>query len=96
MSYTMKKRERIGGEMQSQESTVKLNVNPFKMYLRQLSPKDGLEVLYVQGENDNKAIINTNGFPWVNVSLDPMGSVMRDNQHHTVHQSGYAHLMSIL
>ncbi len=96
MIYTMQKKERINGEMQSQESTVKLNLNPFMMYLRQKAPKDGLEVLYKQGENDNKAVINTNGFPWMNVSLDPMGDVMRNNQHHTVYQSGYAHLMSIL
>ena len=96
MSYTMRKKERIAGQFQSQESSVKLNVSPLKMYLKQSAPKQGLEVLYVAGENGNKALINTNGFPWVNVSLDPMGAVMRDHQHHTVFQSGYAHLMAIL
>lgn len=96
MTYTMKKKERIDGTFQSQESDVKLNVSPLKMYLKQSMPKQGLEVLYVAGENDNKALINTNGFPWVNISLEPMGNVMRDNQHHTVFQSGYAHLMAIL
>ena len=96
MSYTMKKKERINGLLSSQESVVKLNVHPLKMYLKQSAPKDGLEVLYVAGENGNKALINTNGFPWVNISLEPMGGVMRDKQHHTIFQSGYAHLMAIL
>jgi outer membrane lipoprotein-sorting protein len=96
MSYTMKKKERINGHFQSQESDVKLNVNPLKMYLKQSMPKQGLEVLYVEGKNGNKALINTNGFPWMNISLEPMGNVMRDKQHHTVFQSGYAHLMAIL
>ncbi|MBC7747658.1 MAG: DUF1571 domain-containing protein, partial [Methylotenera sp.] len=96
MTFTMTKKERIKGVYPIQVSEVKLNVNPFKMYLRQKFPKDGLEVLYVQDSNNNKALINTNGFPWVNIHLDPMGSTMRHNQHHTIFQSGYAHLMSIL
>lgn len=96
MTYTMKKKERIMETMPSQETEVKLNLHPFKVYLKQKSPKSGLEVLYIQGTNNNKALINTNGFPWVNVHLDPMGSTMRENQHHTLFESGYSHLMSIL
>jgi hypothetical protein len=96
MTYVMKKKERVKGEFPIQETFVKLNNHPFKLYLKQLSPKEGLEVLYVQGTNNNQACVNTNGFPWVNVNLDPMGNVMRDKQHHTIFESGYAHLMSIL
>ncbi len=96
MTYNMKKTERIGNKMHTQESAVKLNLKPFKVYLKQNSPQKGLEVLYVQGENDNRAIVNTNGFPWINVHLDPMGNIMRDNQHHTIYQSGFGHLMNIL
>ncbi|MBC7389581.1 MAG: DUF1571 domain-containing protein [Opitutaceae bacterium] len=96
MTFTMSKKERIKGTYPLQVSDIKLNVNPFKIYFRQKSPKDGLEVLYVQGSNSNKALVNTNGFPWVNIHLDPMGGTMRNNQHHTIFQSGYAHLMSIL
>ncbi|HVD96978.1 MAG TPA: DUF1571 domain-containing protein [Cytophagaceae bacterium] len=96
MKYTMKKQERIEGKMILQQTAVKLVTNPLKVYLRQDLPKAGLEVLYVQGANNNNAIVNTNGFPWVNLNLDPMGSVMRANQHHTLMDSGYPHLMSIL
>jgi len=96
LSYTMKKQERIKNTMPSQVTEVKMTEHPFKLYLKQLSPQKGLEVLYVQGVNGNKAVVNTNGFPWVNVNLDPMGSTMRENQHHTIFESGYEHLMSIL
>ncbi len=96
MKYTMKKQERIEGKMMMQQTSVKLVAKPLKVYLKQELPKQGLEVLYVHGTNNNHAIVNTNGFPWVNLNLDPMGSIMRENQHHTLLDSGYPHLMSIL
>jgi outer membrane lipoprotein-sorting protein len=96
MTYTMKKQERFHGKLLMQQTAVKLNRNPLKVFLRQEFPKAGLEVLYVQGFNNNNALVNTNGFPWVNLSLDPMGSTMRENQHHTLFDSGYSHLVSIL
>jgi outer membrane lipoprotein-sorting protein len=96
MKYVMRKEERIEGKMVMQQSSVKLISHPLKVYLKQELPKKGLEVLYVQGTNNNNALVNTNGFPWVNLNLDPMGNIMRENQHHTIFESGYPHLMSIL
>ncbi len=96
MTYTMKKIERIKGKPIFQESKVKLNINPLKVYLRQSLPKDGIEVLYVQGTNNNHALVNPNGFPWFSVNLDPFGGTMRENQHHTLFNSGYDHVISIL
>ncbi len=96
MKYTMKKQERISGKMMLQQTAVKLVLSPLKVYLKQELPKMGLEVLFVQGRNNNNALVNTNGFPWVNLNLDPMGNIMRENQHHTIYDSGYPHLMSIL
>jgi outer membrane lipoprotein-sorting protein len=96
LKYKMKKQERFDGKMQTQVTAVKVKYNPLSVYLRQESPKAGQEVLYVKGKNNNNALVNTNGFPWVNLNLDPMGSLARENQHHTLYESGYAHLMSIL
>jgi len=96
ISYTMKKQERFNGEMITQQTAVKVVNVPFQVYLKQEFPKVGLEVLYVNGKNNNNAIINTNGFPWVNLTMNPMGSVMRDKQHHTLLKSGYTHVISIL
>ena len=96
LKYTMTKEERFNGKMITQTTAVKVKYNPLNVYLRQSSPKEGQEVLYVQGKNNNQALVNTNGFPWVNLNLNPMGSTARENQHHTLYDSGYLHLMSIL
>ncbi len=96
LKYTMRKQERFNGKINVQMTTVKLQYNPLRVYMLQESPKLGQEVLYVEGKNDNKILVNTNGFPWVNLSLDPRGNIARENQHHTLFESGYAHLISIL
>ena len=92
----MKKRERIGDKLIKQSSEVSVLKDPYKVYIKQLSPKYGLEVLYVDGKNNNDAIVNTNGFPWFNLNLDPYGSTMRNKQHHTLFDAGYDHVVSIL
>src|SRR5690606_2584111 len=71
MSFTMGKLERINGKMVDQTSDVKLRRNPLAVYSKQTDPPSGIEVLYKEGEP--KALVNPNGFPWVNVSLDPYG-----------------------
>lgn len=96
LKFTFRKEERINGKMMNDKSFVKLQVNPFMVYYKQEYPKEGLELLYVQGSNDNQALINTNGFPYINVNLDPYGSTVRENQHHTVHNMGLGVMATIL
>jgi len=94
--YTLRKTERFAGVMMEQQSFVKLALDPFRIYMKQMGPTDGLEILYVSGTNNNKALINPNGFPWFNLSLDPYGKIMRRNQHHTIFHSGFDYVVSIL
>lgn len=94
MTFNMRKLERIDGKLVDQKSFIKLKRNPLSVYSRQLYPTAGIEVLYKGG--DAKALINPNGFPWVNLSLDPYGNTMRKNQHHTIHDAGYDLVVSIL
>ena len=96
MKFTMKKMERIDNDMKVQINSAKLSLDPFKIYSIQKSPNEGLEMLYCAGEFNDKAWINPNGFPWFSLKLDPMGSIMRDDQHHTIINSGYDHVISIL
>lgn len=96
LKFTLTKRERVDGKMLSQTSKVKLNRNPYMVYVNQSEPKEGVEVLYVNGQNDGKALVNPNGFPWVNVSLTPNSFIMRKDQHHTVEDAGFDLLISIL
>lgn len=94
--YSLSKQERINGKMLKQVTYTKMVKEPFKVYVRQFSPKDGVEVLYVQGHNDNKALVNPGGFPWINLKMDPLDGMMRNDQHHTIFQSGFDHVVSIL
>ncbi|MDA0195609.1 MAG: DUF1571 domain-containing protein [Bacteroidetes bacterium] len=93
MSFTMTKIERIDGEMLKQISLNKMIRKPLSVYLRQEYPVDGMEVLYKEGE---KVLINPNGFPWINLRLSPDGNLARVNQHHTILESGYDHVINIL
>ncbi|WP_420582867.1 DUF1571 domain-containing protein [Reichenbachiella sp.] len=96
MTYTITKHERIDGKLKKQVSFTKMQKNPYRVYLRQSFPNDGMEVLYVQNENNDKALINPNGFPWINLKLDPRDGIMRNDQHHTIFQSGFDHVVAIL
>jgi hypothetical protein len=91
VSARVKRLERLAdGEMVTGEMEFKAMFEPrLKAYVRIKSPREGTEVLYVDGWNDNNALINTNGFPWINVSLDPEGSTMMDKQHHSLRCIGF-------
>ncbi len=88
------KEERIDGELVKQITAVKLIREPFQLYLNQRFPKEGVEILC--NGKQGKAYINPNSFPWFNLSLDPYGSLMRRNQHHTVYDSGFDLLANII
>ena len=96
LKYTQRKTERISGELKKQISDIKFQKDPFMVYMKQQYPKEGLEVLFKDGENGNNALINTNGFPWVNVNLSPFGDRMRNGQHHTVYESGFHYFASVV
>lgn len=96
LTYTMHKQERIEGELAEQKVNVKMQTSPFKVYLKQEFPKEGLEVLYVEGKNNGKAYVNTNGFPWVTLRLKPLGQRMREGQHHSLLESGFKHIGDIV
>lgn len=92
LRYNLECNERIKGRMQHTESKVKLQISPRKLYLN----IRGVEVLWVQGQNNGDALVNPNAFPYIDLNLDPYGSLMRKDQHHTIHEMGYQYLADIL
>ena len=65
-------------------------------YIVILQPKAGAEVLYVEGQNNGKAIYEPNGFPYIRLDLDPMGKAMRKKSHHTIHEVGFHYLADLV
>lgn len=94
--YDLVQKERQSGKIAEASQSVKLNVSPYKLYIRNHKPNDGAEVLWVKGKNNGKCLVNPNAFPWFNVNLDPMGSLLRRDQHHTVFESGFAFFAKII
>lgn len=94
LRYNLYAVERIDNNFNFTHSFVKLNVSPFKAYYKDLD--NGIEVLWVDGQEDGDAIVNPNGFPYVNLHLSPSGKLMRKGQHQTILRLGYAYLGEVL
>ena len=91
--YDVKAVERVNGNLKLADSHIKLNINPWKVYF--LSPK-GIEILWVQGSNNGDAIVHSSSLPFMNFNLDPYGSVMRKDQHHTIFDLGFPYIGSTI
>jgi hypothetical protein len=92
LKYALKCSERTSGNKYNNfGSLVKLNRNPRKIYLN----IKGTELLWIQGQNNGKALVKPNKL-FMNLNLDPMGSLMRQDQHHTIHEIGFDYIADIL
>ncbi|HEX2936293.1 MAG TPA: DUF1571 domain-containing protein [Bacteroidales bacterium] len=94
VKYSFDSKERVGGKVIHEVSDFKINTQPFKVYMKQKSPKEGLEVLYISGQG--KAKVNPNAFPWVSLNLDPEGSLMLDKHHHSLLDAGFNYTISLI
>lgn len=92
LKYHLKITERGKKGFNYYESAVKFNRNPRLIYLY----IKGIEVLWQQGKNDGKALVKPNSFPFFNLNLDPMGNLMRQDQHHTLNEMGYDYFANII
>ena len=89
-TYIMKGFERIPGktEYRVTEVLTKVNVTPKKIYTKVLSsPNKGTEMLYVNGERDNKVLVKAGILP--SLKLSPLNSLLTKEQHHSVLSSGF-------
>lgn len=68
-------------------SESKVVVKPRQLYL--VNKEKKLEILFVTGKNDNKAIVKPHVFPYLTLMLNPNGNLMRKNQHYTIHELGF-------
>ena len=90
---TVKAQERIAGSIRQARSVMKLTYKPLRIYIKN---QKGVEVLWVTGQNDGDAWVYPASFPYVTLSLDPNGKLMRGNQHHTAMQAGFGTISDLL
>lgn len=96
LTFKLDKSERIGGKMVPGSQTVKVQAKPFKTYVLVHVPDKGAEVLFIEGENGGNAKVSPNKFPYMTLNLDPEGSILRNNQHHSVRQLGFEYTGKVL
>lgn len=92
LKFHLKVNERFKGKIISTESQIKINISPRKVYIY----LNGPELLWLEGKNNDNALINPGGFPYMNLNLDPMGSIMREKQHHTIYEAGFDYFADII
>jgi outer membrane lipoprotein-sorting protein len=96
VKLTMLIKERIDGEFLNKKTDFKISYSPYKLYLKQHYPYEGLEILYVHGENNDKAFLNRNARAMSNFTLDPLGNRMRNNNHHSIFRAGYSYYLEVV
>lgn len=79
--------ERTNGTYIKAISENKINIKPRKLYL--INKEKKLEILFVSGEHSNKAVVKPHVFPYVTLQLNPVGNLMRKNQHYTINELGF-------
>lgn len=82
------------GKYQPARTTMKMTLHPQRVYLK--NNIKGVEVLWVEGQNDGDAWVYPNSFPYVTLSLDPNGTIMRRNQHHSILDAGFGTIASLI
>lgn len=85
--------ERIGRSYTPGLTLMKLSFSPLKIYIKN---QKNVEILYVTGQNNNDAWVYPGSFPYITLSLNPTGSLMRRGQHHTVLQAGFGTIADLL
>lgn len=94
LQYEMYKWERIGGKILHEKNFIKWRRSPRSVYLKITEPSV-MEVLYVEGRNGNKALVNPGRFI-PNLNLDPNGELMRRDQHHTIFATGFDYTVELI
>tara|TARA_Y100000385_G_scaffold240632_1_gene256589 strand:- start:2380 stop:3213 length:834 start_codon:yes stop_codon:yes gene_type:complete len=91
--YTMSQVERTEGEIYANKIFTKIQEFPKKVFIDNVEGSNkGVQLLYVQGERDNKVLVNK----LFGIKMSPFNSLIRKNQHHTVLESGFGLLISAI
>lgn len=79
--------ERFQDKYLKSTSFYKISYYP-KKKLYFINPEKKLEILYIEGQNENKALVKHPSLP-MSIFLDPNGAIMKKKQHYTIHELGF-------
>jgi outer membrane lipoprotein-sorting protein len=90
--------ERVENEMLTSSAVGVIQYEPKKLFFRSFDEKNELlfEIMYIDGQNNNNALVSPNGFPFFNLNLNPLGSTIRNNRHLTILDAGGVYLVDMI
>lgn len=95
LSFTIKNCERIGTKMMCGKQQVSIQLKPFKCRLTTSKPNAGDQIVYNE-EQSPKATYIPKGFPYINVNLEPLGTKMMNNNHHSIFELGFVFFTQLI
>ncbi len=96
LSYSSSAQERFDGRMKKFSSSCVIQRKPFRLYYRQKSPNDGLELLFREDRDKGNVWVNPNGFPYITLHLNIDGTHLRKNRHHSIYEADIAYVAELL
>lgn len=97
---TLHKQERLGGELgEVQTVQVKLRHQPFSVYMKWLTFDKGRELIYIDGKNDGKMLVQPGGWKGRltgTLALDPTGHLAMSESRHPPSEAGLVRLAETL
>ena len=84
----------LSGKTEVSEMIIKLQAEPLKIYLYMLHPHAGAECICRKDESF-KVHVNPNGFPYINLKLNPYNSLLRQDSHHIIPEIGFDYMASM-
>lgn len=87
--FKLYRSERVNGKQVLGCFDGKLTMDPFMIYIKNIVPNEGSELMYKEGENNNKAWVNPDIFPYITMSFYPESSLLKAGGHHTLKDAGF-------
>lgn len=89
---TLYKQERIGGELLDGETvSIKLRHKPFSVYMKWITGDKGRQVIYVDGQNDDRMLVQLGGIKGRllgTLTIDPTSSQAMAETRHSIRRAG--------
>lgn len=95
LSFNFKQLVRVNNSIKKSEINARIQVNPRKVYMKMLYPKERIELLY-NAEISDKVLVKPNSFPFIPIELDPFSNLLREDNHHTLFELGFTFMGSVI
>ena len=90
-SFDLGKHERIGEFVGVEVWHVQIDYEPYTIDMERTTPEDGPSLFWQEGKNDGDVVVDPNGFPWIEMDLDPRGKTLNKKAHHNIFSLGLKH-----